>query len=122
MPLSLFESLGLAANGQKFVQGSVSGISGTKVELEVYRFDDMLVRNVHIPAPILFVYSPMDYADAKERARAHALARLGLTPDAPMDDRGNPFFVLGRDFISNHRLFISHSTDMLYIRVSHAGS
>jgi predicted aspartyl protease len=121
MPLSLFESSGLAASGEKLAKGSISGISGTEVEAGLYQFSDMLVGNVRLQVPKLAVYSPLDYADAQQRERAHALAKLGLHPDTQTDDNGTPFFVLGLDFISHHRLFISHSTDMLYIQASQPG-
>jgi len=118
MPLSLFESSGLAASGQHLASGSVAGISGTKVKAGLYRFSDMLDGNIELPALFVAVYSPIDYMDAKKRDRAHVLAALGLQQNEPRDDNGTPYFVLGLDFISHHRLFISHSTDMLYIQPS----
>jgi len=120
MPLSLFKSSGLATIGVKRGNGAISGIGDTAVEAGLYQFNDMQVGNVRVAAPLLMVYSPLDYADAKKRARAHALASLGLQPAGLTDDNGNPYMLLGRDFISQHRLFISHSTDMLYIQTSHS--
>jgi predicted aspartyl protease len=121
MPASLFDAMGLAASGRTLGQGAVSGISGQFVDAKVYRVSDMLVGNVKVAAPVLVVYGPLDYVDAPARERAHALARLGLGPDAQTDDNGTPYFLLGRDFISRHRLFISHSTNTLYIETGQAG-
>ncbi len=121
MSQSLFQSAGLAASGTQLQKSLVSGISGTAVDAELYKFSDMLVGNVHIPAPLLLVYSPLDYTNAAKRARAHALARLGLQSEPLLDDSGNPYFILGRDFIGQHRLFISHSTGTLYIQASQPG-